>query len=306
MSFAIRNCPVCDTPNNLASHVISSSPKAEDLSFEELKENFCGFKKKSCFFSYFRCSHCKVLYCPIYFSSEQLRALYSHMSDNSAGEISSALLKTQNSYIQKLSKFITIEGDWLEIGGDVGLMAKQLLEHSNVQSLDVIEPNLDIHDRLNKVIKTRGIIATSWSEIESKKKFNGIVAVHVLDHLLDLDTEIKKIIRVLKPHSAVFFITHNENSILQNLLKRKWPPYCLQHPQLFNPDSLNYLLRKNGFDHIKVSRTSNFLSFKHIIEVATSVLGIGHFLVSLAPHFVFRVKLGNIAVCAMFSESRNP
>ena len=51
-------------------------------------------------------SQCKLLYCPWYFSQSQLDELYAIMPDNSMGNEKKALLKTQRSYVKKLSKDI--------------------------------------------------------------------------------------------------------------------------------------------------------------------------------------------------------
>ena len=298
MEFLRRNCPGCGSSSNQATPTMHSTPRAEDLNFADLTSYWRGFRKKNVFFSYFRCSVCLLVYCPVYFTSEQLLNLYSFMGDNTAGEKGSTLTKTQESYLRNLSGKTKIHGNWLELGGDIGLLTEQLLDFSSVDSVEVLEPNLNVHDQLSATLKSRGKVAASWSGISNEKNFNGVIAIHVFDHLLDLQAELKMIIKRLDKEGTIFFVTHDESSILQRLLKSKWPPFCLQHPQLFNPESITNVLKLNGFNKIHVDKTFNYFTLRHIVDVATSMIGFGGFISRLCPSVTIRLKLGNIATYA--------
>lgn len=302
MEFLRRDCPGCGHSSNQATPVARSTPRAEDLRFTDLKSYWRGFKKKNIFFSYFRCFLCQLVYCPVYFTSEQLLDLYSFMGDNTAGEKRSVLVKTQKSYLQDLSEKIEIHGNWLELGGDIGLLTEQLLNFSSVDSVDVLEPNLNVHDQLIGILKSRGKVAINWAGLSNGKKFEGIIAIHVFDHLLDLQSELKMITKSLEKNGSIFFVTHDESSILRKFLNRKWPPFCLQHPQLFNPESITNILKSNGFDKIHVSKTFNDFTLRHIVHVATSVIGFGGFILRLCPNVTIRLKLGNVATSAQKTD----
>ena len=302
MEFLSRNCPGCGSSSDQASPAMHSTPRAEDLNFADLTSYWRGFKKKNIFFSYFRCSVCQLVYCPVYFTSEQLLDLYSFMGDNTAGEKGSVLVKTQESYLRNLSEKIEIHGSWLELGGDIGLLTEQLLSFSSVDSVEVLEPNLNVHEQLSETLKSRGKVAASWSGISNEKKFKGVIAIHVFDHLLDLQSELKMIIKSLEKEGSIFFVTHDESSILQKFLKSKWPPFCLQHPQLFNPESIKNILKLNGFNKIHVTKTFNYFTLRHIVDVATSVVGFGSFISKLCPNVTIKLKLGNIATFAQKTD----
>ena len=242
------------------------------------------------------------MYCPVYFSGEQLNDLYSSMEDNTAGEKLHVLNDTQRSYVEILAGKTEVSGDWLELGGDIGLLTKHLFDLPKVKNVSVIEPNISVHPDLLKLIDGRGATAANWSGLPSTAHFNGIVAVHVLDHLLDLSGELDRIRTCLNNGGMAFFVTHDESSLLRKFLKSKWPPFCLQHPQLFNPNSISKVLEHNGFGSVNVTKTFNKFTLRHIAEVATNVIGFGSLVVNLVPPIAVRLKLGNIATLSRLNS----
>ncbi len=93
-------------------------------------------------------------------------------------------------------------------------------------------------------------------------------------------------------------VVHNEKSILRLLLKKKWPPFCLQHPQLFNPQSARRMLENYGWEVVKVMRTTNYYTSRNFIQLALRILGKEVKLLNKIPNFQIPVKLGNILIIA--------
>ena len=302
VSFKHRDCPGCGESVLNPTVVMKSSPRAEDLTFDELKEYWRGFRSKNIFFTYARCTQCGLVYCPTYFSGEQLNDLYSSMEDNTAGEKLDVLNDTQRSYVDILASKTEVSGDWLELGGDIGLLTKHLFDLPGVKNVSVIEPNIDVHPDLLKLIDGRGTTTANWSGLPPTEHFNGIVGVHVLDHLLDLSGELDRIRACLNDGGSAFFVTHDESSLLRKLLKSKWPPFCLQHPQLFSPKSISNVLKHKSFGSVNVTKTYNKFTLRHIAEVATNVMGFGSSITKLIPPVAIRLKLGNIATLSRMNS----
>ena len=95
-----RACPLCGSskistkPNSSAKH------PAEFMPWETAKSYFIGLRHDQVFFSYYRCLGCELLYCPWYFTKEQIAILYSEMPNNTMGEDKSTVSKTQSAYAQ--------------------------------------------------------------------------------------------------------------------------------------------------------------------------------------------------------------
>ena len=299
--YTERDCPSCNTASSSARLVARSTPPAEELEFTQLREYWRGFKKDSIFFSYYRCPGCRLLYSPIYFSKDQLSSLYSHMGDNSMGEDLEVLKSMQISYFSTLENRVNIFGHWIEIGADVGLFAALLAARREVSSLTIIEPNQNSHKRLKLLVKGDGVLESSWAEINQVVRFDGLVGVHVLDHLVDLKSELRTIHNFLRIGGSVFFVTHDESSLLRRLMLSKWPPFCLQHPQIFSQQSIANTLRIAGFRAVRTQKSSNFFNLRHIFLVVFSLFGLKTVSLKLVPKLTLKIRLGNFMTLAFRS-----
>ena len=297
-SYTKRDCPCCGASSTKAKLVARSVPSAEELEFEELREHWRGFRKNSVFFSYYRCENCDLLYAPIYFNPDQLAQLYSRMGDNSGGVDTRILRRTQNSYFEILKNRVSLSGYWLEYGADIGLFSERIIQEREVLSLTIVEPNLNSHATLTQLSARKLTLVTDLSEIDSQVRFDGVVGIHVLDHFANLHTELQEIYSNLKIGGSVFFVTHDEHSFLRLLLRKKWPPYCLQHPQIFNQTSIENTLKTIGFREVQTEKSPNFFDLRHLVSVVFSLLGIRPSLLKFIPKVTIRVPLGNFATLA--------
>jgi hypothetical protein len=74
------------------------------------------------------------------------------------------------------------------------------------------------------------------------------------------------IARKLAPNGVAAFVVHNERSLLARVLGNRWPAYCLQHPQLYNPATLKTLLEHNGFRDVVVYPTVNYFPLGYLLS----------------------------------------
>ena len=97
-----RACPTGGNNSKLDRPEISAKFPAENSTWEMVRDNFIGIRRDQIFFSYYRCGHCSLLYCPFYFSETQLNILYSKMPDNTMGESRGTAKKTQKGYAREI------------------------------------------------------------------------------------------------------------------------------------------------------------------------------------------------------------
>ena len=114
------------------------------------------------------------------------------------------------------------------------------------------------------------------------------------DHLVNLREELFAISQFAIPDSKILIVVHDESSLLRRLINTKWPPFCLQHPQLFNPSTIERALLKVGYTDIKIAKSTNWFPITHIWKMACSLFGIrGHWLRRL-PKKEIPLRLGNM------------
>lgn len=294
--YQSRVCPSCGGASVDSKSTVRRSAPAETLEFPVVRDNWVGFRNDQIFFTYERCATCGLLYAPNYLASNQLDELYAEMPDNSAGETYGALERTQASYARVAVKFAPTETRWLDVGADIGLFAEALqrISVSSEMDVDAVEPNIAVHDQLSKRVK-RGQIYTSIEQA-ANKSYGGVAAIHVLDHLPELTEFLGEVKRVLCPGGAVVIVVHNERSVLRKFMGRRWPPFCLQHPQLFSPKSIETVLKNYGFVDIQCSRSTNYFTLRHIAEVALKILRAPERISRLVPPVTVGLQLGNLIV----------
>jgi len=81
-------------------------------------------------------------------------------------------------------------------------------------------------------------------------------------------------------------------------LGRRWPPYTLQHPQLFSQRSIATLLQTSGFEVVETVKTTNYFPLLFLMRAALTVFGLPERLVPERTVPLLGLKLGNIGTIA--------
>lgn len=217
------------------------------------------------------------------------------MDDNTAGERTEILSRTQTAYAKYLKNRVQL-GSWLDVGADIGLVSEALLQEGVASRVDAIEPNVQVHSELQCRLGEGGHVY--WTTENLAEKYKGVVAIHVFDHLYNPLSEGRTLSKHLEDGGVLSVVVHNERSLLRFLLGPKWPPFCLQHPQVYSPRSLRFALLQVGFEVESIRRTTNWFTANHIASVFASVVGFSDIGVSTFGQISFPIKLGNIQVVA--------
>jgi len=294
-----RKCPVCNFDNSVKE--VGSTKNASDAKYEDLKECWNGLFKEKVIFNYNRCKNCGTLYCPIFFNNDHLSELYKQMPANMDEVPLPALKKTQKGYFNFLKKNSELNGNFMEIGPDIGLFTNFAVKEGSYKKFFLYEPNINVKEDLASVVSNKDFSIVhemeDFSEIEDNS-IDTIVIIHVMDHLLDPVPYLKKLNKKLKKNGKLLIVTHNEKSLLRFIFKDKWPAFCLQHPQLYNLKTTVNLLQETGFKCVKQSRTKNYFKISFLIKHVLWAIGIK---TKKIPDFfglTLGLRLGNIITIA--------
>ena len=224
---------------------------------------------------------------------KSLSTLYSNQKDNViSGEIVLDI-KTKNKYLKQISKIIVDESKQLkilEVGADNGSFLKLIKEKNLNSKLYAIEPNNNMHKQLKDITEKN---FNNIQEIDNNLKFDLIIAIHVFDHIPNLNQYVQKLKTLLNSNGMIFGVVHNEKSLMAKTLKTRWPAYRLQHPHLFNHDTINLFFNSLNFDKIFIKKTTNFFNLdfllKHLIMALFKVK------IKLPKLFSIGLKLGNFS-----------
>jgi SAM-dependent methyltransferase len=296
--FNHRKCPLCSSD---ATHGgVHSKQTAQALTMDALQPFWSGLFKEKLFFSYHRCDYCGLLYNPVYFHDRQLAQLYADMAPNMDLVADDAIVATQQGYFERAAERTMLDGGYLEIGPDVGYIVANAARTGNFEHFWLFEPNLAIHDTLRA--NTGGRPASLFSDMSdlSPVPDNSVglaVMIHVLDHLTDPLAMLQQVRAKLRPGGTLLVVTHNEQSLLRKALGVRWPPFCLQHPELYNPTTMRTMLQRAGLATIQVERSRNYFPVDFLARQAAWAMGLKLKKVPL-PATPVGLRLGNILALA--------
>ncbi|MDV3457850.1 class I SAM-dependent methyltransferase [Sphingomonas sp. HF-S4] len=294
--FLERACPACGaTDTREEAH---SLVRAEAMHFETLRPYWAGLFREKRFFSYHRCRGCGLLYTPHFFDGARLAELYSSMAPNMEIVSNDAIAATQKGYFDAVRG--PLEGGYLEIGPDTGHIVGEAAARGRFDHFWLFEPNRAIHDTLRA--SARGRPATLLTDMDDLSpvpdgSIGLAVMVHVLDHLLDPLAMLHQIRAKLRPNGTLLIVTHNEKSLLRNLMGTRWPPFCLQHPELYNPRSIKDLLDRAGYAQARVTRSRNYFPLDFLARQALWTVGLKPARLPL-PRVSLGLRLGNMLTLA--------
>ena len=277
------------------------SPVGDVETANNLKKYFSGYDTWQSFFSFFCCLACDLLYTQTYPDEVDLQELYSTVAHNEVGQDGPALDATHT----WLAKQFVAEGlrhrggrpRTLEIGPDTGRFASAFVEQVEVSAIDFVEPNLSVWADLRRRFGDESTVVGSISEVNPSIKYDVIVAHHVFDHIPDLQGLMKSINSLASNGATLSVVVHNHRSLLRRAMRSKWPPFCLQHPQLFSRRALAKLLEQNGWSVRVVRRQINFVGLRATLNNLVGVLG-GRRRSVPRRDLVVPIRFGNIGVIA--------
>ncbi|KRC78124.1 class I SAM-dependent methyltransferase [Sphingomonas sp. Root241] len=294
--FLQRACPACGVSHTREE--AHSPVRAETMTVEALRPFWSGLFSEKRFFTYHRCLGCGLLYNPAFFDRERLGKLYSSMAPNMEIVSNDAIAATQKGYFDAVRG--EFDGGYLEIGPDAGHIVREATTRGSFEHFWLFEPNRAIHDTLRA--SAGGEPATLLTDMDDlspvpDRSVGLAVMVHVLDHLLDPLAMLTQIRAKLRPGGTLLIVTHNEKSLLRRVMGTRWPPFCLQHPELYNPATITALLGRAGYAGVQVTRSRNYFPLPFLVRQAAWTLGLKLDLVPL-PDVSLGLRLGNMLTLA--------
>jgi 2-polyprenyl-3-methyl-5-hydroxy-6-metoxy-1,4-benzoquinol methylase len=297
----VEFCPCCGGPAADAKPRVASSPPAETLRADGHGAFHSGYTQARVFFTYFECPQCSALFCRSYYRQSQLDGLYGRQAENMVSVPLAARRRTQENYAPLLRRHSRMAGNFLEIGPDIGLFASAFAEAGSFEHFWLYEPNQEVHQSLAD--NFRGVSFTinpgifRASDVPAQSVSTAVM-IHVLDHLLQPKEFLLEVKASLEPGGVVLIVTHDCGSPLARVLGRRWPPYTLQHPQLFSQRSLATLLQASGFEVVETVKTTNYFPLPFLMRAALTVFGLPERFVPAGEAPLVGLKLGNIGTIA--------
>jgi len=236
------------------------------FSCEELSSGMFTARRteEKCHYRVVKCACGMVFSSPI-LPEEVINSLYSHSGFNYEDEVPNI----QKSYVKVLKKLYgrNLKGlSVLEFGCGNGFFLKSLLKEG-VKEIKGVEPSVKAIEMADTDVKEHlinGFIEDTGFE---KEYFDIVCSFHVLDHVREPLTTVKKSYELCKKGGAAFFITHDTDALQAKILKDKSPIIDIEHIYLFNKATLSRLLETAGFKKVRAIDITNYYSLKYWVKM---------------------------------------
>ena len=222
---------------------------------------------------YCRCSDCETLYISpapteamhldYVINSSAMNYWRSNMPDDMVKSRQKLYLERVNFSIDMLKKNFANFNACLEVGAGRGEFANQLVKNTSlVDKIVILEPQtLNVkNDRIH-------LITGGFEELRKLDiLFDVAFAWEVIEHILEPDNFLNTIHSTLKSGAPFIFSTPNERSVETRELKTESTNILFDHVRLYNPNSIEKLLNRNGFKLFYLS-TPGKLDVQRLLEM---------------------------------------
>ncbi len=188
--------------------------------------------------------------------------------------------------VEKIKKYKK-RGEVLDVGCSAGILSKFLKDEGYY--VFGIEPNKKAHQLAKKILEKKVFLGNLSDFLKKKKKkFDIVIYNHVLEHIQDINQELKLIKKVLAKNGLLVLGTPNYANIIFFLRQKYWESLMpSEHHWHFSKKNLITLLKKFHFRILDVSFDNdqrldyplikrvyfNFLSFVNkILHTGESIL----------------------------------
>jgi SAM-dependent methyltransferase len=203
---------------------------------------------------------------------------------NLTGGTNPALARNYTRELTRSLGINNLEGKMiLDFGGGRGEMALALIDAgAKVVTVDPYS---------NKQLQQKGLTAVeSLKQLGDGKRFDGAIAIDVIEHLTTPWDELKEIKNLLKTNGWLYLSTPNGRSLNAQVNQANWREALNpSHLLLFTPPSIEMALRKAGFEHFKRLRWNVNYSENNMVRAKDWLLrtvwldGVLRYIASVTP-----------------------
>jgi 2-polyprenyl-3-methyl-5-hydroxy-6-metoxy-1,4-benzoquinol methylase len=241
MNHTNRSCPICQS--NSGSLI--------------KKINFSLFEGHPMQGGYdlVQCQNCSFIYADTKVTQVELDDYYSNLSKYESKEISTGggYNEYDRNRLIDTAKYISSKFDDKELAiADVGCAIGGLLEqlrNEGFNNITGIDPSISCVN-ITKNEKGINCLHASLFELDdSFGKYNLVLLSHVWEHILDLDSALKSIEKILKPNGCIYVECPNALNY-KNVIHAPYQEFNTEHINHFSPGLFYNFFGSRGYDLI--------------------------------------------------------
>ena len=292
-------CPACALPVSQVWPFLSDT-----VSSARLKCDSYSSRKMPEFMSYqlSRCPSCGLVFAPNTPSEGDVLKCYEKSVFVSTNESLHASL-TYQALLSKVLSGLDPKSLILDVGASDGSFLKRLLD-SGFSNVAGIEPSSGAIAAASP--RVRGLLSHG-DYAAFMPLFRGaslITSFMTLEHFSHPFEALRSFRESLQEGGTLFLVVHNRNSLVNRILGRRSPIIDIEHLQIFTPSSVEAMLRRAGFERIKVRAFSNVYPLSYWLKISplpllAKVLILRILRLAGLHRFLISLPVGNLCVEAI-------
>jgi len=260
--FQPRACPVCGSTDDsrvFADKTLDDSTW-KDLSFSSRK------LPEYLVHRMVECPGCDVVYASPAPHEEVLEQAYRAAPFVSAEE-SAFAAETYRRLLRTLLASLNGRANALDVGASDGTFLQALLGEG-FENVVGIEPAAASAEAAPESVRGRIRVEPFRRASLAGESFDLVTAFQTLEHVSDPVQVVRDAYELLEPGGAILVVVHNRRALLNRLVGRRSPIFDVEHVQLFSPRSIRELLRRTGFEDIRVAGVTNRYPLRYWLKLA--------------------------------------
>jgi SAM-dependent methyltransferase len=179
----------------------------------------------------------------------------------------------------------------LDVGASDGAFLQVLLDEG-FEGVTGVEPAAASAAAAPEAIRSRIRVEPFRSETLAGESFDLVTSFQTLEHVSDPHQVVRDAYKLLEIGGAALFVVHDRRALPARLMRARSPIYDVEHVQLFSTRSVRELLRRAGFEDIRVARVTNRYPLRYWMKLAPIPVAVKRHLLPMAD----RLRVGAVPV----------
>lgn len=216
-----------------------------------------------------QCSKCNLVFVFPLPSAEQQKKWYDDSYEKGVYKIfseSENLRKMVNKKrFEDISKFNT-QGKLLDVGTSTGIF----LDIAESHGLETYGVELS-SESFEKIKSTHKVFNNTLEKVNFQENFFDVITMFdVIEHLIDPNSSIKEISRIIKSEGLLIISTPDISCWHSKIMGKKWAAISpTEHLNYFSPKSIKFLLEKHGFTIIELRKDLKNFTLQGVFDMAS-------------------------------------